>query len=335
MRSEQHPVGQDVATGLAFPESPIVQSDGSVLVSEMAASRVTRITEGAAEEYAATGGGPNGIVAIGDHLIVCQSGGAAWGTGPWPYDYPGAAQIRLPVGPAPDPVIPQVQRISRDRTVSTVATTFLALDGRERALIRPSDVCSDGAGGFYMTDGGTINGRTRELTGLLHGTASGRITEIAYPLEMPNGVVLSPDGTSLYVAETRTRRVWRFNVARPGVITGASGFVTVPSGGPLNIGGADGLCVTSDGCVIVATLGAGGVTVYDPAGILLLQIGTDDPMATNAIVDEPRDRLLLTLASSGRLVAIQDWSRLVSGARERARRSGQPAASAAQLVTIP
>lgn len=326
MRSDQPAVvGSDVATGLAFPESPIVQPDGSVLVSEMAAGRVVRITDRAVEEYAVTGGGPNGIVTIGDDLIVCQNGGDAWGIRPWPYDYPGAAQVRRPVGRASDPVTPQVQRISAAGTVSTLATTFRALDGYERVLVRPSDICSDGADGFYITDGGITTGRSRELSGLLHGNSSGQLTEIAYPLEMPNGVVLSPDGTSLYVAETRTRRVWRFDVAGPGVITGARGFATVPSGGPLNIGGADGLCVTSEGCVIAATLGAGGVTVFDPAGSLLLQVFADDPMTTNAIVDETRDRLLMTLASSGRLVAIEDWSLLVAEARERAGLPGQAA----------
>jgi gluconolactonase len=199
--------------------------------------------------------------------------------------------------------------------VVAIATTFTALDGTRRQLVRPSDICSDGAGGFYLTDGGTSQGRRRVLTGLLHGTQTGQLTEIVFPLEMPNGVALSPDGLALYMAETRTRRVWRFDLGAPGVVMAGRGFATVPSGGPLNIGGADGLCVDPTGCVIVATLGAGGVTVFDPRGALLFDIGTDDPMTTNVVVDVQRDRLLMTLASTGRLVAVEAWATLLADAR--------------------
>ena len=107
-----------------------------------------------------------------------------------------------------------------------------------------------------------------------------------YPLEMPNGVALSDDGTRLYATETRTRRVWEFSLAPGGVIERARGFATVPSGGPMNFGGADGICVDGGGRVVVATLGMGGVTVYSPEGEQLGALMLDDPMTTNAAYDD-------------------------------------------------
>ncbi len=298
-----------LADGLAFPESPIVGADGSVVVSEMAAGRITRIhADGSSETVAHTGGGPNGVGELPDgRRVVCQNGGSTFGIGPWPYDFEGAAMLFRPVGPPDRPLTPQLQLIGVDGEVTTLATSFLTRSGRRLPLVRPSDICIDAVGGFYITDGGTANGRSRTMTGLLYGTVDGDLREVVYPLEMPNGTALSPDGRLLYVAETRTRRVWEFTLSEPGNVTRARGLATVPSGGPLNIGGADGLCVDCEGRVVVATLGAGGVTVFSPAGELMGAIPTDDPMTTNAALSADGHTLFMTLASSGRVVVVENW----------------------------
>ena len=165
----------------------------------------------------------------------------------------------------------------------------------------------DEHGGFYVTDGGRVAGRSRSITGLLYGTYDGEIREVVYPLEMPNGIALSPDGSKVYVAETRTRRIWEFEIAEPGRVGRARGLATVPSGGPLNVGGADGLCVDADGRILVATLGAGGLTVFSPDGELLGAITADDPMTTNLTLSPDGSTLFMTLASTGRLIAIDEW----------------------------
>lgn len=298
-----------LAEGLAFPESPVTEPDGSVVVSEMARGRVTRIRpDGSTEPVAETGGGPNGVGRLTDgRLVVCQNGGSTFGVGPWPYDFDGCAQLFRPMGPAEVPVTPQLQLIELDGTVTTLATEFVSRDGQRMPLVRPSDICVDETGGFYITDGGTTHGRDRTLTGLLYGTPEGDLREVVYPLEMPNGTALSPDGSCVYVAETRTRRVWEFTLSGPGKVIRARGLATVPSGGPLNVGGADGLCVSPDGIVLVATLGIGGVTAFAASGELLGAIPADDPMTTNISLSDDAETLYATLASSGRLLAVADW----------------------------
>ncbi len=300
---------QCLASGLAFPEGPVACTDGSVLVSEMAAGRITRVgPDGTTEVFAETGGGPNGVGRLPDgRFVVCQNGGSRFGNGPWPYEFDGCVTLFRPIGPPDQPVTPQLQVVDAAGSVSTLTTEFTARSGKRLPLVRPSDVCVDAHGGFYVTDGGTTRGRNRVMTGLLYGTVDGELTEIVYPLEMPNGTALSPDGSKLYVAETRTRRIWEFQLDGPGEVRRARGFATVPSGGPLNVGGADGLCVDPEGWVLVATLGIGGVTVFAPDGKLLGMIPADDPMTTNMTLSPDGETLYITLASSGRLVTVIDW----------------------------
>ncbi len=318
----------ELATDLGFPESPLPLADGSVLVSELSAGRVSRVADASTEVYADLGGGPNGLLADGADLLVCQNGGASWAEVAWPFDLPGAVRLRLPHGPPQRPVSPAVLRVAQDGTVSTVATEFTTTTGQVRPLSRPSDICSDGQGGFYLTDAGATRDRRRELMGLLHGRPDGTITEILYPLEMPNGVALAPDGGTLYLTETRTRRVWRVTLDGPGQVSAVHGFATVDSGGPMNFGGADGVCVDPSGYVVVATLGSAGLSVYDPAGRLRLWIPTGDPMTTNASVDRYGDRLVASLASTGRLVAVERWSDVLAAVR-----AGEATTAASAQVT--
>ncbi|AEV70755.1 gluconolactonase [Mycolicibacterium rhodesiae NBB3] len=298
-----------VASGLGFPEGPTVDQDGSVLVSEIANGRISRVRpDGAVETFAETGGGPNGMARLPDgRIVVCQNGGSRFAVRPWPFEIDGSVPLFLPAGAPDEPVTPQLQIVSAEGEIGTLTTTFTSISGDELPLARPSDICVDAQGGFYVTDGFSVQGRRRSMTGVLYGTPDGRLSEIVYPLELPNGVALSPDGSTLYVAETRTRRIWEFEVLGPGRLGAARGLATVPSGGPMNFGGADGLCVAADGTIIVATVGTGGATAFSPDGQLLGAIVADDPMTTNVALSPDGRALFITLASSGRLVVVDDW----------------------------
>src|SRR3546814_15174021 len=66
-----------IATSLRFPEGPVAMPDGSVIVVEIAAGRITRVRpDGTKETVAEHGGGPNGL-AIGPDgkLYCCNNGG--------------------------------------------------------------------------------------------------------------------------------------------------------------------------------------------------------------------------------------------------------------------
>jgi sugar lactone lactonase YvrE len=69
-----------LATGLEFPEGPVVMPDGSVVLVEIRGQRLTRVwPDGAKEVVASIPGGPNGA-AIGPDgkCYLCNNGGFSW-----------------------------------------------------------------------------------------------------------------------------------------------------------------------------------------------------------------------------------------------------------------
>ncbi|MEJ2206065.1 MAG: SMP-30/gluconolactonase/LRE family protein [Gemmatimonadota bacterium] len=298
---------RQVTKGLEFPEGPVALPDGGVLVTEIRGGRVTRVEQsGERSACANTGGGPNGAALGPDGaLYVCNAGCASWAERPWPYPDPDAIALLLPAGHVDGEPEPSMQRVELE--AGGVESLYTDCDGM--ALRRPNDIVFDSEGGFWFTDSGRGTARSRDLTGVFYALPDGsRIEEVIQPLEMPNGIGLSPDGQTLYVVETRTRRLWACALAGPGRLKSRRGLATVPSGGPLNFGGCDSLCVDADGNVIIATIGTGGVTVVSRDGDIVAHVPVDDPMTTNACFGGPDLRtLFVTAAATGRLLAFDDW----------------------------
>ena len=72
-----------LATGLGFPEGPIVCPDGSIILTEIRNQRCTRVTQGGTVSlFSACGGGPNGL-AIGPdgYYYLCNNGGSRYAEG--------------------------------------------------------------------------------------------------------------------------------------------------------------------------------------------------------------------------------------------------------------
>ena len=295
---------REVASALRFPEGPVAMKDGSVVLVEIAGRTVTRVgADGGTEVVAKTGGGPNGA-AIGPDgkLYVCNNGAA--------FDYVDMQGMMFPVQPPSAHEGGRIERVDLDS--GEVEVLFSECDGRP--LRAPNDLVFDTAGGFYFTDHGIREERTSDRTGVLYATPDGgEIREVILPLDAPNGVGLSPDGSRLYVAETYTACVWWWEVAGPGEITPAEGLV--PHGGTLlarlpNFQFLDSLGVDGAGNVCVATLGSGGITALSPEdGSVVDFVETGDILTTNICWGGDGLRTAyMTLSGSGKLVATE-WPR--------------------------
>jgi gluconolactonase len=270
-----------------------------VLLVEIRRGTLSRVSiDGRVTVVAECGGGPNGA-AIGPDgaCYVANNGGFEW------HDMGG---LVVPGNQPADYIGGRIQRV--DLATGKVTDLYTACDGR--GLRGPNDLVFDEHGGFWFTDHGKLRDRDRDRTGLFYAKADGSlIKEVVFPLDAPNGVGLSPDGTKLYVAETFTGRVWMWDVVGPGELAlNALG----PGGGALLCGLPgfqllDSLAVDGDGNVCVATLATGVITVIAPNGDVLEQVGTGDPMTTNICFGGPDLKTAyVTLSGTGRLVAL-DW----------------------------
>src|SRR5262245_65417163 len=69
-----------LATGLEFPEGPVVMPDGSVVLVEIRGQRLTRVwPDGRREVVAQIPGGPNGAALGPDgKMYICNNGGFSW-----------------------------------------------------------------------------------------------------------------------------------------------------------------------------------------------------------------------------------------------------------------
>ena len=297
------PEMQELASGLEFPEGPVALSDGSVVVVEIKAGRITRVgADGSKEVVAETGGGPNGA-AIGPDgaLYVCNNGGA--------FGYTEVEGLTIP-GDTPDTWEGgRIERVSLDD--GSVDVLYKECDGNQ--LRSPNDLVFDSDGGFYFTDHGCHFERTLDRGGVYYAKPDGSsITELIYPLDSPNGIGLSPDGSRLYVAETWPGRLWSWEVSGPGQINPAPGLV--PHGGTLVAGLPglqlfDSLGVDAEGNVCVATLLTAAVTSFAPDGSSYEAIETGDLLTTNICWGgEGRKTAYVTQSATGRLSAME-WPR--------------------------
>ena len=169
----------------------------------------------------------------------------------------------------------------------------------------------DAHGGIYFTDLGKRRARDMDVGAIYYAKADGSfITEVAHPMMTPNGIGLSPDGNTLYVAETEAARLWAFPIEAPGVVRKEPW--PSPHGGRLvaGMGGYqrfDSLAVQADGRICVATLVNGGITVISPDGRHVEHHPFPDPMTTNICFGGPELKTAyITLSWTGRLVAV-DW----------------------------
>jgi gluconolactonase len=291
-----------IATDLKFPEGPLVLPNGDLLVTEIAAGCLTRITaDGAKAVFAKTGGGPNGAAIGPDGAIyVAQNGGFHWTERPLPDGSTG-----LFPGEQPEDYIGgQIQRVSADG--SEVRTLYRDCEGER--LKGPNDLVFDAEGNFYFTDHGKTRPRDRDRTGVFYASPDGKmIKEIVFPMEGPNGIGLSPDGKVLYVAETPTGRLYAFDLVGPGQVGMRHVVGTVPGALPFNFAMCDSLVVDGEGNVIVATLVNGGLTSFTPSGEAT-HYPCPDILTTNACFGGADMRTLYaTLSTTGKVIAFDSW----------------------------
>ena len=289
---------QEVARGLRFPEGPIALDDGSVVLVEIERGTLSRVTpDGRVEVIAYLGGGPNGAALGPDGAVyVCNNGGFTWAE----------RDGRLyPAGTPEDYAGGRIERVELD--TGKVDVVYRECDGYP--LNGPNDIVFDAEGGMWFTDLGKTYDTYRDLGVIYYAKADGsHISRQILHRETPNGIGLSPDGNTLYFAETMTGRLWAYALEAPGKVAGDPAAGRLVAGLP-GYQLFDSLAVDAEGNVCVATIVSGGITSISPDGSEIEHFPMDDALTTNICFGGQDLRTAyITLSSTGRLVAVS-WPR--------------------------
>ncbi len=149
----------------------------------------------------------------------------------------------------------------------------------------PNDVITDSKGGFYFTDPQFTMEPEKFQPGraVYYVSPAGKTTRIVEPNEfaMPNGILLSPDGKTLYinncyddeswypVNSEKENFIWAYDVSEDGTISNGRKFATLfLTGNVLDRKGksssADGMAIDKEGNIYVATYY--GVQIFNNTG---------------------------------------------------------------------
>jgi gluconolactonase len=272
--------------------------DGSIVLVEVKRGTISRVnpTNGVIDVVARPGGGPNGAAVGPDGaLYVCNNGGFTWSE---------ARGLTVPGLVPEDYSSGRIERIDMDS--GEVEVLYAEVDGEP--LKGPNDIMFDSSGGFWFTDHGKTRARTRDRGGLYYGRCDGSLVrEVAFPLDGPNGVGLSPEEDRVYVAETHQGSIFYWDLSGPGELAGSphGRFLARPAGRKL----FDSLAMDAHGNVSVATIQTAGISTFTPNGEELEFFSVDDPICTNICFGgDDMKTAYITLSGTGKLVRAE-WPR--------------------------
>lgn len=139
----------------------------------------------------------------------------------------------------------------------------------------------------------------------------GVVTLAAPNMGTANGIEVSPDGKTLYVNESKQRKIWQFTIEPDGSLADKRLFIEFPDFG------LDGQRCDSDGNLYVARYGKGVIAVLSPAGKLLREVDILGASPSNVCFGGADGKsLFVTEVTKRRLVTFRGdrpglaWSRL-------------------------
>lgn len=282
--------GNVIAEGLELPEGPAFDAKGNLYVVEIRGGQISKIEPGGERSvFARTGGGPTGSAfGFDGNLYVCNNGGMSH------------SPEGTTTGLAPSKQGGWIERCTPDGSVEVLYTHY-----EGSALEFPNDLVFDETGSFYFTDSRVGSWRDRPLGEVYWASPDGdSIRCVSEGYNLPNGIGITPDGKTLVVAESVTRKLWSCEIIAPGELGPRQELAELP-----NPYIPDGFCFDSEGYLLCAGVHGGGLICFDPSGGLTERIEFEGSRVTNVCFGgESFDTLYATEAELGQVVAVP-WRR--------------------------
>ncbi len=256
-------VPERVATGFVFTEGPLWHPDGYFYFVDVRASLLYRIALGQApEKIRETQGGNGTTFDLQGRLINCEG---------------------------------DARRLTRTDHNGNVTVLIDRFEGKR--LNRPNDVICSADGSLWFTDPGLrvpLAERELEHAGVYRIAPDGGVSMVA-SLEYPNGLALSQDERTLYVANTRwTQYIHALELDGSGRMVRRRIFADISADGTNGV--PDGMKVDQAGRVFCT--GTGGVWVFEADGTRVGIIETPEVCANISFGGPDLQTLLLTASTS-------------------------------------
>src|SRR5262249_33038754 len=250
-----------------FAEGPVWSRGGFLLVSDIYNSRIMKLSAtNRAEIYRNYTNAANGnAMDLQGRLYSCERDGR------------------------------RVTRLERDGTLTVVASQ---LDGKR--LNSPNDIVVRRDDHVYFSDPASkaaLEPQELGFNGVYHVTPAGALSLISSKLTRPNGVALSSDGRTLYVADSQQRKILAYDLNPQGNAARERVFLSDIDGSP------DGLRVAENGNVYIACR---GVAIYTPAGKFVRMIEFPETPANLAFGGEDLKTIYVTARTSVYRVRVED-----------------------------
>lgn len=166
-------------------------------------------------------------------------------------------------------------------------------DYMEKHLNGPNDLWIAPDGDIYFTDpyyhrDYWQEGHTeqQESRGVYHLSADGVVTQVINDYKQPNGIIGTPDGKTLYVADINDRKIWKYDIQPDGTLVNKT--FLAPKG-------SDGMTIDDRGNIYLTM---GKVWVYSPDGELIQEIEVPESPSNICFGGKHRDILFITARTS-------------------------------------
>jgi gluconolactonase len=160
-------------------------------------------------------------------------------------------------------------------------------DGKH--LNAPNDLWIAPKGGIYFSDPyyhrkWWVEGHKeiQDTRGVYYLNTNGDIKRVVDDFETPNGLIGTPDGQTLYVADIKAKKIWKYDIQADGTLSNKTFFAP---------NGSDGMTIDDKGNVYLTS---GKVWVYNPKGELIKEIEVPERPSNVCFGGKKRNVLFIT-----------------------------------------
>lgn len=256
----EHATVEKVGTGYAFTEGPAVDAEGRIFFTDQPNDRIHVWDEAKGINLWMEGTGrSNGMYFNNDNqLVACAD---------------------------------EQNRLVLINDKKEMYTLFESYNGKH--LNGPNDLWISPTGDIYFTDPyyhrdywAEDHTEAQDTRGVYLLSKEGKVSRVSEEYKQPNGIIGTPDGKTLYVADINDRKIWRYAIQPDGTLSARTFFAPE---------GSDGMTIDDQGNIYLTM---GKVWIYSPDGELAAEIEVPESPSNVCFGGKERNILFITARTS-------------------------------------